>query len=170
MANATEQSEAGTWGVTKTQVLALAAHVDTNATYQADNVYSPAAGVTRSIKDSDIIQWIKDVAASVDVRLNRRTRLGEEARTRLETAAQSVIAVGAAAYVVDAHYPARASTNSQVSYGEVLWTRYREGLDGLVSTLEELLAEADTEDTGSSLSAAGGFPPPAFPDDFHTRY
>lgn len=166
------------WSVTPDQVIALAAQADVYLTEDGDGYTpdpefgGPQAAITKRVKKTHVEQWIADATKTVDIVLVKRRRLGASLRTEFETALPPVMAVLAAAYLVDAAYPQRSGVNDQASYGQVLWTRYRAMLEDLKEALDELIAHppADDEDPGQVPGiAAGGFPTPIFGDDWVRR-
>ena len=80
-----------------------------------------------------------------------------------------VIANGAAWYLVDAAYPARAGINDSSSYGDVLRQRYESGLADLAADIERIIGElAPGELAGATSSGISGeFPRPFFRDRFN---
>lgn len=152
------------FGVTVSHVHALVSHVQlSNASgAPADTVFG--GGLQRSIRPADVRRWIEDVSAVVDVKLSRRSVLTDPAQSEsMSKAAAAVVATGAAAYVVDAAFPANSSVNDSGSYGSVLWNRYRTDLQELADKLGELTAGISTTATTGG-TGGGSFPAPAFPD------
>lgn len=151
------------FGVTVAHVAALVSHVRIGGPETAaDEVFG--GGLQRSLRASDVRRWIEDVSAVVDVKLSRRSVLTEPAQAAtVNKAAAAVVATGAAAYVVDAAFPANSSINDSGSYGSVLWNRYRTDLQELADTVADLTAGVSTTPAASG-TGAGSFPAPAFPD------
>lgn len=154
------------WGVTVAEVAALASHADLKPGSVTDPEFGNA--VTRSVTSLDTKRWIENVAADVDLRLHRRSQLTAEPQAKIVKAAKTVILNGAASYLVDAAYPARAGVNDNSSYGAVLWNRYKTGLEELVELIDEWIAkdkEEEEENAEGSLGISSFFPEPKFPDD-----
>lgn len=163
-------AELDTWGVTVAQVVAVASQADVYETRADDEASTSNAvfskpNVARTITSDEVETWIARVAAWVSNALHRRARLPDPARRELEAAMTTAIEVGAAAYLVDAAYPQRAGVNDASSYGEVLWTRYRQALDDLKATLADRLDSEDATSTGPSSTGAQ-FPRSIFTDDW----
>ena len=169
------------WGVTVDQVVALAAQADVRLAKNSSGDYEvqpPAndpdfgghqsAAITRRVRKSDVEQWVKDAATTVDIVLVKRRRLGTNIRAEFETAFGPVTAVLAAAYLVDAAYPQRSGVNDQASYGHVLWTRYRSMIDDLKEALDDLIDSPpdDDDDTTPRPRPRGRFPQPIFTDEW----
>lgn len=159
-----------TWGVTVAQVVAVASQADvyddsTDDDTNTSNSVFNKPNIARTITHAEVQTWIERVAAWVGNALHRRSRLSDQARTELEAAMATAVEVGAAAYLVDAAYPQRSGVNDQASYGSVLWTRYRQALDDLKTTLDDRLDSEDSA-TGSTLPAGGQFPRAIVTDDW----
>lgn len=152
-----------TWGVSVDEVLALAPHVV---------LASPPAGGTGTWDDSQagktttvqVEQWVTDVAAMVDLRLHKRTKLTDAALVdRVERGAHTITAVGTAATMISAVYPTKAGINEQASYSAELWARYTRELEVLAEALDAWIEDGNAG--GPTKGALGGtFPEPAFPD------
>lgn len=165
MAAAPEIDPANPFGVQPDDVLALTSHVKvtTGAAAPATDTVFGGGGLTRGFTIADVERWIAQVSAIVDLKTRRRASLTDQAhRLALSTAARSVVAVGAAAYLVDAAFPANSSVNDSGAYGAVLWGRYKDELDGLVAMVEEATPAPVIVNTSGGIG--GYFPPPAFPD------
>ncbi|QKY79776.1 hypothetical protein SEA_BUMBLE_10 [Arthrobacter phage Bumble] len=157
------------WGVNVEAVSALAPHVTIHDTSSpeapADPVYSSPS--VRRITRGQVEGWISSVSARVSGRLWRLPELPEDhpARPGILVAAQDVVANGAAAYLVDAAFPAKAAPNENTSYGAVLWARYNDGLAELEGRIGIVL---DALRPGGAVSgpaaASSESPPPLFPD------
>jgi hypothetical protein len=157
------------WGVTVEQVSALAPHV-TLATGDApappaDPLYSNKG--IRPITRAQVEGWITAVSARVEGRLWRLAELsdGHPARAALDLEAADVIANGAASYLVDAAFPGKAAPNENTSYGQVLRSRYEEGLAELET---RLVAVIEGTLSGGAVrgpeAVSSEFPAPMFPD------
>lgn len=104
--------------------------------------------------------WVRDVANRVDVRLARRADLtGAADLDAVEAAARGVIALGVAAMIVDAQHPEKATSQGERRYGDVLWQRYRQGLDDLAADLERRLAATGVVSAVGRVAAS--FPAPS---------
>lgn len=146
-------------------VLALTSHIKVTegaAAPAVDTVFG-GGGLTKGFTIADVQRWIDQVSAIVDLKTRRRTSLTDPAHlAAMNTAARSVVAVGAAAYLVDAAFPSNSSVNDGGSYGAVLWGRYKDELDGLVALVDEATPAPVIVPTTGGIG--GYFPPPAFPD------
>lgn len=151
------------WGVTVAEVAALASHADITAGTTADPEFGAAND--RRVKTQDVTRWIESVEATVDLKLRKRTALAADAQERLKAAAKTVVLNGAAAYLVDAAYPARAGVGDNSSYGNVLWNRYNTGLAELVELVEEWAAQGGDDNASSALPIKSFFPSTRFTDD-----
>lgn len=115
------------WGVSVETVAALAPHVSISADVvpepSADPLYSNRG--IRPIAVDAVEGWIEAVTARVTGRLYRLRELPAEhpARPGIEAEIADAINNGAAAYLVDAAFPAKAGPNENTSYGEVLRAR-----------------------------------------------
>ncbi|GAA1812445.1 hypothetical protein [Nesterenkonia flava] len=169
-----ETPTAPAWGVTVTDVVALASQADVHpdATGETipveDDVFGGAqAQINKRIKTSVVEKWILDAGNAVSIALMRRHRLGVDVLTEFESALPTVVKTHAAAILVDAAYPQRAGVQDNASYGNVLWQRYRVMLEDLKEALDDLIANPPTtEDPTPRLGPAGGFPPPIFRDEW----
>lgn len=151
------------WGVTVAEVAALASHADvTNAT-AADPEFGSAND--RRVKTQDVSRWITDVEAVVDLKLRKRTALTADAQERLRAAGKAVVLNGAAAYLVDAAYPARTGVGDNSSYGNVLWTRYKTGLEELAELVDEWVSQGGDDNASTTLAISSSFPAARFTDD-----
>lgn len=160
------------WGVTVDQVIAVASQAGvlsedaTPPTGPTNDVFqqgSAAAQLAQKVTRDQVLHWINQVGMWVSNTLHRRGRLAPSAKTEFEGAMSTAIEVGAAAYVVDAAYPQRAGAQDQASYGQVLWTRYRQALDDLKDALQDRLTGPD--DSARPAANAGDlFPPARFTD------
>ena len=104
--------------------------------------------------------YVADIAARVDVRLARRAALAAAADLEaVDAAARGLVALGAASLIVDAMHPERATQQGERRYGDVLWSRFLEGLDDLTADLERRLVEGGTVAAGGRVAAS--FPPPS---------
>jgi hypothetical protein len=56
-------------------------------------------------------------------------------------------------------HPERATQQGERRYGDVLWSRFLEGLDDLAADLERRLVEGGTVAAGGRVAAS--FPPPS---------
>ncbi|WNO25832.1 hypothetical protein SEA_ALTADENA_10 [Arthrobacter phage Altadena] len=157
------------WGVNVEAVSALAPHVTiasgTAPSVPADPLYSDRG--VHKITAQQVEGWIASVSSRVAGRLWRLSEIPEThpAREGLVVAAADLVANGAAAYLVDAAFPAKASPNDQTSYGAVLWNRYEGGLAELearVVTIIDGLAPGGASAGPATISAE--FPPALFPD------
>ena len=91
---------------------------------------------------SDVRGFLATIGHQVAARI--RGRLGElevlagaAEGLHFRQAARGLVQLGAAAMVEDAGFPERAGVDAtDTSYGAVLWARYREGLDGLVASID----------------------------------
>lgn len=158
------------WGVDVEQVSALAPHVTiaTEAVPSApvDPVYSDPR--VHKITATQVEAWILSVSARVSGRLWRFREIPEThpARDGLLVAGADVVANGAASYLVDAAFPAKAAPNDNTSYGSVLRGRYEEGLAELEARVLTVL-----EDSAGGSDAPGPepigfeFPEILFPDN-----
>ncbi|MGL3805850.1 hypothetical protein ACSYDW_07095 [Paeniglutamicibacter sp. R2-26] len=153
-----------TWGASVEEVLALAPHV---------LLATPPAGGSGTWVDSQagktttaqVERWIQDVAAMVDLRLRKRSKLTDpDLVGRVERGAKSLTVVGAAATMVSAVYPTKAGVNSQSSYSAELWARFNSEIDALTEALDEWILEEGTGGGPGKGSIGGTFPAPAFPD------
>lgn len=153
------------FGVTAKRVHALVSHVslDESPVAEVDTVFG-GGGLQRKVRVADVENWIEDVSAVVDLRLSKRSTLTEQAQSTLNHAAAAVIITGAAAYLVDAAFPANSSVNDSGAYGQVLWSRYRTDLEELAAELDKQLQDSDSLAGGTSARAGGYFPPPTFTD------
>lgn len=160
------------WGVTVKDVVALASQADvtldpTQGTIvQTDDDEFARPNIARRITVGDVTTWINDAAAVVDIALRRRSRLTTDIQGKIEAAGKSVIAVRAAAYLVDAAYPQRTGVQDQASYGQVLWNRYRQDLAALEAALEDWISTPAPDATGAVSAGGGSFPPAVFTDRF----
>lgn len=166
----TEPAVPAPFGVAVSDVLALAAHAKVEvsdgeaAAAVTDTVFGGggSGGLRRAVTTADVQRWIDQVAAVVSLKTRKLSKLTDPAhRSTVEEAAGAVVAVGAAAYLVDAAFPTNASPNDSGSYGAVLWTRYRDELAVLVEVLDEWTSVGGD---GAGGGISGSFPPPAFPD------
>ena len=164
--------DARTWGVGLDDVSRLAPQVsvlDLDAQGGPPTADPEYGGRTRSITTEDVRRWIHEVAARVNARV---TVLGLESAglgDALHVVAHDATANGAAAYLVDAAFPARSGVNDQASYGAVLWARYREAMDELQALADAIeRRRAAGEDVGGApavvMQPGGEFPATAFPD------
>ena len=160
--------DARTWGVGLDDVSRLAPQVsvlDLDAQGGPPTADPEYGGRTRSITTEDVRRWIHEVAARVNARI---TVLGLESAglgDTLHVVAHDATANGAAAYLVDAAFPARSGVNDQASYGAVLWARYREAMDEL-QALADAIERRREADAGAAVvvQPGGEFPATAFPD------
>ncbi|GAB3191761.1 hypothetical protein [Nesterenkonia suensis] len=168
-----DQDSTVAWGVSVTDVVAVASQADVFLSVEGGAVVSndvfeagEQPNMSRRVSLENVAGWIERVGAVVSTRLHRRSRLSPTARDEFETAMGTVVEVGAAAYLVDAAYPQRAGVNDQGSYGHVLWTRYRQGLDDLEEALSSRLNDGDEGETPDVAGdhAAAAFPPVVFTD------
>lgn len=155
-----------TWGVTVQEVLDMAPHVVLAAPPAGDaGIWANSqAGKTST---AQVTQWITDVAAMVDLRLRKRSKLTDASLvSRVERGAHSITVVGAAATLVSAVYPTKAGINEQASYSAELWARYNRELETLTDAIDEWITEGDTSDGSGPAKGtiSGNFPAPAFPD------
>lgn len=156
------------WGVTVSDVLALAPHLSIKEgdghVIAQDPEYSTRGRVTTQ---DDVHGFIVDVGARVTARV---TALGlQQHADVVGGVAADAVKNGAAAYLVDAVYPARSGVNDLTSYGQVLWARYREALEEIGELAAALRARgALAEGGGGALSTAlqpsGEFPAPSILD------
>ena len=168
---ADEPSAVETFGVRVGDVLALAPNVslgtDPDTDDTATDLYRPA---DRVITNADVEKWIASVAARVDVRLVRRAALTTPAYvSALTSAAADAVANGAAAYLVGAAAPTRASLNDPGAYDGVLWARFESALTDAAAALDAWLAPAADGGTGAGATPPSGRagwagPKPLFPD------
>lgn len=159
-----ESAASNTFGVTVEQVSALAPLVALDAATDTDPVYSDAV---HTITRADVEGWIQAVSARVDLRLANRSKITDEPRTRVLTAAaHDAVANGAASYLVAAATPTRASLNDAGAYDAVLWARYESALEGAALVLDSWLDNLDPGTTGTTARMSGNFPPVTFPDGF----
>lgn len=157
------------WTVGVADVAALTPHV----TVYADDAPAPVAdpdyslpGIRR-IRNADVERWIGAISARVSGRLWRLPQLPEThpARPGILSAAADVVANGAASYLVDAAFPAKAAPNENTSYGAVLKARYEEGIVDLEARLLLVLEEiAAGGDLGGPAALSFEFPAPMFGD------
>ncbi len=173
-----DQDSTVAWGVSVADVVAVASQADVHLSVDGGAVVQDLASgndvwdgtaqpnMARRVSLENVTTWIERVGAVVSTRLHRRSRLSEAARDEFEIAMGTVVEVGAAAYLVDAVYPQRAGVNDQGSYGHVLWTRYRQGLDDLEEALDSRLGDGDEDETPETAGAraAAAFPPVVFTD------
>lgn len=170
--------EAPFWGVTVAQVVAVASQATvhdpgaaerpvTNEIFDVEPQPAAEADVTpqfnQRINRSDVELWISRVGAWVSTALHTRVRLTVAARDEIQLAMGTVIELGAAAYLVDAAYPQRAGVNDNASYGDVLWTRYRQALADLSAALTSRVA-AETTAPAASGRVRSSAPPAIFTD------
>lgn len=107
----------------------LARHAG-NAPYQDDPQFGPDS---EAISDDTIQYWIDTVSSTVTSRVvvlaayQRHT----ERWAAVLGSAQAAVLNGAAAYLVDAAFPAMATPNNEASYGAVLRARYETELQYL---------------------------------------
>lgn len=159
-------------GVSVEQVLALAPHVtlapSTTSTPPApgDNVWTEQR-VDAKPAPEHVRQFIEDVARAVDGRLLRRAYLTNATIAgSINSAAQSIVIVGAAATLISAVYPTKAGINDQASYSAELWARYQADLDALAESLEQALADQDKPSHGGTATQIRGtFREPTITDD-----
>lgn len=153
-----------TWGVTAAAVAALASHADIEPATASDPDFATAS--TRQVSTQDVEAWIVDVSAIVDLKTRNRAALTEANQVRIAATAKAVVTNGAAAYLVDAAYPARAGIADNSSYGNVLWTRYKTGLQELEEEVNEWAEQGDdTAAPAGPLQISHSFPAPRFTDD-----
>ncbi|WP_427017867.1 hypothetical protein ACQCSX_04430 [Pseudarthrobacter sp. P1] len=153
-----------TWGVTVADVAALAPHIGTTNTQTPAD---PAFGAGKKITEADILKWIVQVSAEVDLRLRARSALtGDDAQSRIGAAAATVVTNGAGSYFVAAAFPMKAGINDQASYSAELWNRYQSGLAALETVLHEWVDEAAAAPApvGAGTIVAA-FPAARFTDD-----
>jgi len=152
------------WGVTVAEVAELASHSELNNESASDPEFGNAND--REVTTQDVERWIANVEATVDLKLRKRAALTPEAQARVLAAGKTVVLNGAAAYLVDAAYPARTGVGDNSSYGSVLWNRYKAGLEELKTEIDEWVEQGAGEDdtTGGSLGIGAFFPAPTFTD------
>lgn len=153
-----------TWGVGLDKVSSLAPHVSVwDAAEQGGNPPRDAEyqSPTRAVTAEDVRGWVLQVAARVTARLEVAGFDPANVGDAVRVLAHDATANGAAAYLVDAAFPARSSVNDSAAYGATLWARFREAL-GEIDALGR--ARADGGAAGGSLPASSAFPATAFPD------
>lgn len=171
-----DESSTPAWYATPDEVIAVASQAavfgegdtpaGTNPEFDRHRSNQEVKGLPGSITHDRVSSWIKSVAGWVSVALSRRRKLPLEVRTEFESAMKAAVEVGAAAYLVDAAYPQRAGNNDLASYGDVLWTRYRQLLADLKASLDDLVDEAAEDDAGVRIRPGGSFPPAIFGDQW----
>lgn len=149
------------WGVSVQDVLALAPHVTVVPADSTTPVPDPEYGVgtQRGIREVQVEGWVKDVASRVQA---HRISLGvdvPEVQEGLDTLAADAVKNGAAAYLVDAAFPARSGVNDQASYGQVLWARYQSALDAMAAIADRVRPGGEGGLQLPQGGAVGFFPP-----------
>lgn len=160
-----------TWGVSLGDVVRLAPQVSvldgdaTGGTPPRDAEYGTPE---RVITSDDVLRYVRDVAARVTARVVALQLDAAGLGDALTAVAADAVKNGAAAYLVDAAFPARSGVNDLSSYGQVLWARYREALDELQALADMVKARGGAvgEDGQPApiLPASSAFPPTVFPD------
>lgn len=145
-------------GVSVEQVLALAPHVtldtETPAPAPTNGVWAKNPSEDRKTTAENVQQFIEDVANQAEGRLLRRLYIKDpEAREIVEASARGIIAVGAAATLISAVFPAKAGINDQTSYSAELWARFNTQLDRLVEDVNTLLEDQKNPETGGEAPA-----------------
>jgi len=161
-----------TWGVEVSDVLALAPHVTVlPAAPQGEPTTDPDYGVgtQRAITQTQVEGFIADVASRVSAHRMSLVVHGESIGAALDVLAADAVKNGAAAYLVDAAFPARAGVNDSASYGQVLWARYQSAIDSMTD-MANRVRDVDGSVPGDTFgNASGYFPPSAFPDGYFWR-
>lgn len=160
-----EASTSQSWGVTVAQVARLAPHVTVFTSDVPDTPDTVFGKTQRRISHADVVGWIEEVGATVDIRLIRRGALTEAAQERIAGLAKAATVVGAGSYLVAAAMPNKAGISDNSSYSAELWKRYEAMLSSAAEAIETLLEKPDgDENVVSGGKAAASFPPPTIGD------
>lgn len=158
-----------TWGVSVTEVQALAPHITITETAPETPPGDAAweGSKQRHVTEAQVSGWIVDVAARVSLRTHRRSKITDTAMTATITAAAHDLTLnGAGSYMVSAAFPAKAGTNDNTNYSSELWRRFTTGLEEISTAIDEWLTDNEGgpagADTGNIVSS---FPEPRFADD-----
>lgn len=126
------------------------------------------------LTEAQVDRWVDELTDSAAMRLDGWQRLATDPvapettsdRDQLIGNVRNVIHNGAASYLDAARHPERANPTDS-SYAEVLWARYRTGLDEVAAWLERRLAAPTGGDATAPESAgiAYSFPAPLFGDE-----
>lgn len=165
--------EVTTWGATVDEVSAVAPHIGliTSSTEPAgpvDDVFGEST--TGKITRAQVQSWIEDIAARIELRLSKLSRIvvDSPARSVLTRACHDLTVTGAASYLVAAAFPSNAGINGDSSYAGLLWARFESGLDDLAAQLDAIIDDGDTAvvlpKVVRSGMAVGNFPAPLFTD------
>lgn len=157
-----------TWGVSVTEVKALAPHITITNTAPTMPGDAPWEGnKQRHVTETQVTGWIVDVAARVSLRIHRRARIQDATMTATITGmAHDLTLNGAGSYMVAAAFPAKAGTNDNTNYSSELWRRFTTGLDELEKAIEEWLTDNPSTAPGGSIGdIVSSFPEPRFTDD-----
>ncbi|WBF78978.1 hypothetical protein SEA_BOLT007_10 [Arthrobacter phage Bolt007] len=158
------------YGVSVETVSALAPHVTISADPDplpgADPLYSNSG--IRKITAEAVERWIEGVTARVTGRLYRLAELPAEhaARPGIEAEIADAINNGAAAYLVDAAFPAKAAPNDNTSYGEVLRARSEAITLELMERIVAIVDAPVVVGAPGPVAISFEFPPATFTDGF----
>lgn len=143
------------YGVSVQNVRDLARHAGT-APYQDDPQFGPDS---EAISDDTIKYWIDTVVSTVTSRVIVLAAYQKhtERWAAVLGSAQAAVLNGAAAYLVDAAFPIRATPNDEASYGAVLRGRYEAELQYLTDLPEKFAAQ--DEDGAPAEDGAVGVQP-----------
>lgn len=129
----------------------------------------PAGGALapQRVPDSRVVAWLAEGSARVANRLRgwgRLTEQSEPAAEDVRVAARGLVELYAAAWLEDATHPARTGSDSR--YGQVLYSRFSEGLDELAGAVAAALdaAGGDVAPIAPGVQTSGiaaAFPPPS---------
>lgn len=146
------------YGVTVQAVRDLATNVGPNPTASDPDFGTEDA--TSTITDDKIAAWIATVAdgvrAYVGVLARYSTNTGRWAS--ITGAARTAVLNGAAAYLVTAAHPMKASTNRAESYSAELWDRYN-AMTTLLTDLPSVYREEDATGVVDEVTGRVGVSP-----------
>lgn len=118
----------------------------------------------RAVTQGMIRQYVEDVTAAVQLRIEGWERLRDDLQPLVIAAARNVVHQGAAAYTQDARFPEK-SAKSADSYAEVLRDRYVRDLADLEAKVRGWLAdESQAVDDGGGQGIGFTFPAPSILD------
>ena len=158
---AARESPVGPYEVAPAAVCRL---VPTAAVLDSDSATAPNGTSLPTV--GAVQDWIEQVSAIVQVTLGDSSRISDGTRTGIiQSAAQTVVALGAGSYLAAAAFPARGGANSG-SLADILWSRYEDALAKLLAMVTLWISDGggDVDPEPGGAGAAAVFPPPRFPD------
>lgn len=137
---------------------------DYSATVDGVRALLPDVVIDEDSKPSEeqVGEWVLDYTATVAGRIGSLDAItDEDVVADVERRARNLVHLAAGAQTEDAVHPSGAST-TESSYGEVLWERYKEGLEQLATDVAVIIGQSSSSPNRDR--PRGVYPPTSFPD------